>query len=167
MTCWIVSRNKITSVNKPCGVRWVLLSRYPHQLTSLPSHCAHLEIGYRRFHLHHDVIKWKHFPPYWPFVRGIHRSQRPATRNFDVFFALRLNKRLSKPIVRLVNVGIRSVPDVQMLHLIFVLLTTWLTCSRYIVAQQHEQVFPVAQLQALSDACIMEIPRFRGNLLSE
>ena len=21
-----------------------------------------------------DVIKWKHFPWYWPFVRGIHRS---------------------------------------------------------------------------------------------
>ena len=21
-----------------------------------------------------DVSKWKHFPPYWPFVRGIHRS---------------------------------------------------------------------------------------------
>ena len=20
-----------------------------------------------------DVIKWKHFPRYWPFVRGIHR----------------------------------------------------------------------------------------------
>ena len=29
------------------------------------------------FHLimrHDDVIKWKHFPRYWPFVRGIHRS---------------------------------------------------------------------------------------------
>ena len=25
--------------------------------------------------LHHDdVIKWKHFPRYWPFVRGIHRG---------------------------------------------------------------------------------------------
>ena len=24
--------------------------------------------------LHDDVIKWKHFPRYWPFVRGIHRS---------------------------------------------------------------------------------------------
>ena len=24
---------------------------------------------------HDDVIKWKHFPRYWPFVRGIHRSQ--------------------------------------------------------------------------------------------
>ena len=24
--------------------------------------------------LHNDVIKWKHFPRYWPFVRGIHRS---------------------------------------------------------------------------------------------
>ena len=23
---------------------------------------------------HHDVIKWKHFPRNWPFVRGIHRS---------------------------------------------------------------------------------------------
>ena len=23
---------------------------------------------------HDDVIKWKHFPPKWPFVRGIHRS---------------------------------------------------------------------------------------------
>ena len=24
--------------------------------------------------LHDDVIKWKHFPRYWPFVRGTHRS---------------------------------------------------------------------------------------------
>ena len=51
---------------------------------------------------HDDVIKWKHFPRYWPFARGIHRSsgkfpaQRPVTRSFDVFFDFRLNKRLSK-----------------------------------------------------------------------
>ena len=25
------------------------------------------------FGQHDDVIKWKHFPRYWPFVRGIHR----------------------------------------------------------------------------------------------
>ena len=24
--------------------------------------------------VHDDVIKWRHFPHYWPFVRGIHRS---------------------------------------------------------------------------------------------
>ena len=24
--------------------------------------------------IHDDVIKWKHIPRYWPFVRGIHRS---------------------------------------------------------------------------------------------
>ena len=24
--------------------------------------------------MHDDVIKWKHFPRYWPFVQGIHRS---------------------------------------------------------------------------------------------
>ena len=53
----------------------------------------------RKFHkILDDVIKWKHFPRYWPFVRGIHRSpaQRPVTQSFDVFFDLRLNKRLSK-----------------------------------------------------------------------
>ena len=25
-------------------------------------------------YIHDDVIKWKHFPRYWPFVQGIHRS---------------------------------------------------------------------------------------------
>ena len=25
------------------------------------------------FEHHDDIIKWKHFPRYWPFVRGIHR----------------------------------------------------------------------------------------------
>ena len=47
------------------------------------------------------VIKWKNFPRYWPFVRGIpvtgeFLTQRPVTRRFDVFFDLHLNKRLSK-----------------------------------------------------------------------
>ena len=28
----------------------------------------------RSHQIHDDVIKWKHFPRYWPFVRGIHRS---------------------------------------------------------------------------------------------
>ena len=44
--------------------------------------------------------RWKHFPRYWPFVRGIHRApvpqQRPMMRGFGVFFDLRLKKRLSK-----------------------------------------------------------------------
>ena len=29
---------------------------------------------WRQCSLYDDVIKWKHFPRYWPFVRGIHRS---------------------------------------------------------------------------------------------
>ena len=128
-------------------------------------------ISARDYSWYDDVIKWKHFSLYWPFVRGIHRSpvnsshkgqwrgtlmfslicayinswvnnreagdlgrhrahydvilmstevamtawishyipiarnspvtgeflsQRPVTRNFDVFFYLRLYKRLSK-----------------------------------------------------------------------
>ena len=47
---------------------------------------------------HDDVIKWKHFPRYWPFVRiiGEFPAQRPITRSFDVYFDLRPNKQLSK-----------------------------------------------------------------------
>ena len=53
-------------------------------------------------HPHDDVIKWKHFPRYWPFVRGIQRSPVNSPHKgqwhgaFHVFFDLRLNKRLSK-----------------------------------------------------------------------
>ena len=33
---------------------------------------------------HDDVIKWKHFPRYWPFVRRIHRSRWiPRTKASD------------------------------------------------------------------------------------
>ena len=49
---------------------------------------------------HDDVIKWKNFPLYWPFVRKIHRlpvnSPHKGQWRFDVFFGLGLNKRLSK-----------------------------------------------------------------------
>ena len=35
------------------------------------------------FH-HDDVIKWKHFPRYWPFVRAIQRSPvNPRTKTSD------------------------------------------------------------------------------------
>ena len=34
--------------------------------------------------MHDDVIKWKYFPRYWPFVRGIHRSRWiPRTKASD------------------------------------------------------------------------------------
>ena len=34
--------------------------------------------------MHDEVIKWNHFPRYWPFVRGIHRSRWiPRTKASD------------------------------------------------------------------------------------
>ena len=48
---------------------------------------------------HDDVIKWTHFPRYWPFVWGIHRSI-PLTKASDAelwcFFHMCLDKWLSK-----------------------------------------------------------------------
>ena len=51
--------------------------------------------------MHDDVIKWKHFPRYWPFVWGIHRSRwipRTKASNAELwcFGDLRMKKRLSK-----------------------------------------------------------------------
>ena len=51
---------------------------------------------------HDDVIKWKHFPRYWHFVRGIHRSPVKSPHKGQWRGALMfrlicaLNKRLSK-----------------------------------------------------------------------
>ena len=43
-----------------------------------PLNVFHVRSGFVRvlgdLILHDDVIKWKHFPRYWNFVRGIHRS---------------------------------------------------------------------------------------------
>ena len=52
--------------------------------------------------MHDDVIKWKHFPCNWPFVRGIlrapvnslHKSQWRGALMFSLICAL--NKRFSK-----------------------------------------------------------------------
>ena len=35
---------------------------------------THREVKLTVYQWHDDVIKWKHFPRNWPFVRGIHRS---------------------------------------------------------------------------------------------
>ena len=35
--------------------------------------CLYFELIHIWQKSHDDVIKWKHFPRYWPFVQGIHR----------------------------------------------------------------------------------------------
>ena len=46
-------------------------------------------------HVHDDVIKWKYFLHYWPFVHEF-PAQSPMTQSSDVSFDLRPNKQLSK-----------------------------------------------------------------------
>ena len=61
------------------------------------------DFEYISYWKHDDVIEWKHFPRYWPFVRGIHQSPvnsphkgQCMTQSYGVSFDLRLNKQLSK-----------------------------------------------------------------------
>ena len=65
-----------------------------------PVVCANI-FRHHSWTMHDDVINWKYYPRYWLFVWGIHRSPvnsplKGQWRRLDVFFYLRLNKRLSK-----------------------------------------------------------------------
>ena len=57
-----------------CGI-WtrLLLRLYLPQHLSMPGH-QQTQHWLQIWSFHDDVIKWRHFPRYWPFVRGIHRS---------------------------------------------------------------------------------------------
>ena len=60
------------------------------------------QLMFRITTIHDDVIKGKHFPRYWPFVRGIHRSRVNSPHKSQwrgaLMFSLicALNKRSSK-----------------------------------------------------------------------
>ena len=43
--------------------------------------------------VHDDVIKWKHFPRYWPFVRGIQRLPVNSLHKGNMLLNKRLNKQ--------------------------------------------------------------------------
>ena len=57
--------------------RWIQLSKFSKLSRlwrkSLYSSMLYILRCYASSLPHDDVIKWKHFPRYWPFVRGIHR----------------------------------------------------------------------------------------------
>ena len=62
------------------GPKMVIIIQIPRDVCG---HCRPaIDTGHRRpsgslrtqAQEHDDVIKWKHFPRYWPLVRGIHRS---------------------------------------------------------------------------------------------
>ena len=49
------------------------------------------QLWWQNWTRHDDVIKWKHFPRYWPFVRGIHRSPVNSPRKGQWRGALMFN----------------------------------------------------------------------------
>ena len=64
-------RRTISCLQMPCPTKSAISRQctdYIH-LADTP-----LPWEYKFMFCHDDVIKWKHFPRYWPFVRGIHRS---------------------------------------------------------------------------------------------
>ena len=67
--------------NSHCGLRFGGMQCTMARITGVCemasfNQCSHFLISAGRgcCRSHDDVSKWKHFPRYWPFVRGIHRS---------------------------------------------------------------------------------------------
>ena len=110
--CFMLSYQEICCIALfiDCFVHmWIYIFNKMVKMTYILSICNHIPIAYKYIAVEiyliidprHDVIKWKHFPRYWPFVWNSpviieFPSQRPGTRRFDVFFDLRLNERLSR-----------------------------------------------------------------------
>ena len=88
---YVTDYNEVALYHAMC----VLVVRGDNSLSAGPVY-----IGDQKFH--DDVIKWKHFSRYWPFVRGIHRLPVNSPHKGQwrgalmFFFDLHLNKRLSK-----------------------------------------------------------------------
>ena len=66
-----------SSTQHPASMDWAKTNaRRDEKLLNFEIWCDLLEVWryVRERSGHDDVIKWKHFPRYWPFMRGIHRS---------------------------------------------------------------------------------------------
>ena len=99
---WIARQLLFSNSNSPCLAECpseIFLWSISSQLTvgrNIAAYLANTKTA------HDDVIKWKHSPCYWPFVRGIHRSpvnypHKGQWRGALIFFFnLRLNKQLNK-----------------------------------------------------------------------
>ena len=70
--------NNIVSIvsheHSSAGQRWMLLPVHSISYLNLTKNASIPQEPALNTWDHDDVIKWKHFPRYWPFVRGIHRS---------------------------------------------------------------------------------------------
>ena len=72
--------NNLTIAPVPVKQPWRIWLKRSHR--SLRNSYNHNETRHSK--PHDDVIKWKHFPRTWPFVRGIHRSRWiPHTKASD------------------------------------------------------------------------------------
>ena len=70
---YIGGRERRWPQNKPGVVHRYLATLWAAPAADLPE--AYLaDLITQSIVFHDDVIKWKHFPCYWPFVRRIHRS---------------------------------------------------------------------------------------------
>ena len=58
-------------IKKWCLFRYEICLQYPHSGVVYGIYAVNIDSASIQ---HDDIIKWKHFPRYWPFVRGIHRS---------------------------------------------------------------------------------------------
>ena len=95
------------------------------------------------FH-HDDVIKWKHFPRYWPFVQGIHRSPVNSPHKGQWRGALRFSLFCAWTNGWANNRNARDLRRHRAHHCITVMTTSWMVnrlwsqiCSYYLHGKQQ------------------------------
>ena len=99
MAWWCLLWPKLLSESiLPKSLTFICNSIIRHQWTSIPSYInTHACVDHIRHVFCSMISWWRHqMETFSVWLAGEFPAQRPVTRSFDVFFDLRLNKRLSK-----------------------------------------------------------------------
>ena len=76
LNSWRDAQKTMRNINPNLRIREKLRTQFIANISNL---CSHVPLPYA-VPCHDDVIKWKFFPCYWPFVLGMHRSSVNSPR---------------------------------------------------------------------------------------
>ena len=110
---------------------------------------------------HGDVIKWKHFPRYWPFLRGIQRSpvnfpretwHDPSRQNWA---ALPLRYTLNKSVYKFPSQSIKYIRSN-----VTTMMADKSTTLQYAITQFSRVLIGLTHLPLMPHVCVTALGRY-------
>ena len=106
----------------------IIQQKFSKKSSDWPAACPPVTSAAERLSVcHNDVIKWQHFPRYWPFVLGTHRSpvHSPHKGRWRgaLMFSVICQQKDTCTILGNFRLGNRTVMDIMCRHMFVFVLT--------------------------------------------